>query len=150
MSVLYILSNMSNEFQTWKEHFIDQAKGLIPHQKYFYTVSMQHGKGEKPLIKMISPTEQVVDRAKAKLNHPPSVYDPVTGIMQHTSSKHMKRTPSPSRKRKRKQSQSKKYKYTNKKKVTKSKKSKITKKKSRSSMFNKKNPKSHKKRNIRW
>ncbi|MEK6266753.1 MAG: hypothetical protein N2B06_18590 [Clostridium sp.] len=89
---------MSEEFQTWKHHFIQQAKGLIPHQKRFYKVSMQQGKGDQPTIKMVSPTEQVVERAKSDLVQPPSVYDPVTGVMQQTSGKHLK-IPTP-RKRK--------------------------------------------------
>lgn len=81
---------MSEEFHTWRQHFIDQAKGLIPHQKKFYKVSMQQGSGEQPKIKMVSPTEQIVERAKAKLDQPPSVYDPVTGTMQQTNGKHSK------------------------------------------------------------
>ena len=73
---------MSEEFQAWKQHFIQQAKGLIPHQKRFYKVSMQQGKGDQPNIKMVSP--------KSDLVQPPSVYDPVTGVMQQTSGKHLK------------------------------------------------------------
>jgi hypothetical protein len=79
---------MSEEFQAWKNHFIDQAKGLIPYQKKFYKVSMQQGGGTQPQIKMVSPTEQIVERAKASLQ-PPSVYDPVTGVMQQTKGKHI-------------------------------------------------------------
>ena len=81
---------MTEEFQTWKQHFIEQAKGLIPHQKSFYKVSMQQGKGDQPNIKMVSPTEQIVERAKSSLVQPPSVYDPVTGVMLQTSGKHLK------------------------------------------------------------
>lgn len=81
---------MGDEFQTWKEHFIEQAKGLVPHQRKFYRVSMQHGKGGEPPIKMVSPTEQVVERAKSTLSQPPTIYDPVTGIMQHANRKHSK------------------------------------------------------------
>ena len=80
---------MSEEFQTWKHHFIQQAKGLITHQKRFYKVSMQQGKGGPQNIKMVSPTEQVVERAKTNLVQAPSVYDPVTGVMQQTSGRHL-------------------------------------------------------------
>jgi hypothetical protein len=89
---------MSDEFQAWKNHFIEQAKGKIPHQKKFYRVSMQQGGGSQPAIKMVSPTEQIVERAKANIEHPPTVYDPVTGVMQQTIGKHS----SISRKRRRK------------------------------------------------
>lgn len=91
---------MSEEFQTWKQHFINQAKGLIPHQRKFYKVSMQQGGGGQPTIKMVSPTEQIVERAKASLDHPPSVYDPVTGVMQQTKGKHVKIATHHKRKRK--------------------------------------------------
>lgn len=79
---------MSEEFQAWREHFVNQAKGLIPHERKFYRVSKQEGKGKDPIIKMVTPTEQVVERAKASLSQPPSVYDPVTGVMQYTGNKH--------------------------------------------------------------
>jgi hypothetical protein len=88
---------MSEDFQVWKNHFINQAKGLIPHQKRFYKVSMQQGGGSQPIIKMVSPTEQIVERAKSTLDQAPSVFDPVTGVMQQTKIKHV----APSRKRKR-------------------------------------------------
>lgn len=121
---------MSEEFQVWKQHFINQAKGLIPHQKRFYKVSMQHGAGVQPTIKLISPTEQIVDRAKASLEQPPTIYDPVTGAMQQTSGKHIKTTTP--RKRKRKATTKKNHK---KRKVIKSTK---TKKKSKSKSKSKK------------
>jgi hypothetical protein len=111
---------MAEEFQTWKEHFINQSKGLIPHERKFYKVSMQKGRGGEPTIKMVTPTEQVVERAKSKLTEPPNIYDPVTGVMQHTDSKHVK-VKQLSRKRK--------Y-TTNKKKNTNSKRRKTNKKKS--------------------
>jgi hypothetical protein len=110
---------MSDEFQTWKEHFINQSKGLIPHQRKFYKVSLQKGRGDQPIIKMVAPTEQVVDRAKSKLTEAPNIYDPVTGAMQQTDSKHIK-VKEFSRKRK----------HTTKKKNNGIKKRKITKNKS--------------------
>lgn len=74
---------MGDNFQEWKQHFIDQAKGLIPHEKKFYRVSQQ--KVKEPTrevnIKMVSPTEQVVERAKATISNPPTKYDPVSGLM---------------------------------------------------------------------
>lgn len=101
MSVPYILSKMTEEFRSWKQHFIDQAKGNIPHQRIFYKVSKQEGSGEEPNIKLVTPTEQVVERAKSTLSQPPSIYDPVTGIMQQTGGKHTKILSSRTQKRKR-------------------------------------------------
>lgn len=71
---------MGDNFEIWKQHFIKQARGLIPHEKVFYKVSEQTGRGKEENIKMVSPTEQVVERAKSNLSNPPVVYDPVTGI----------------------------------------------------------------------
>jgi hypothetical protein len=51
---------------------------------------LQHGKGGEASIKMVSPTQGVVERAKSNLNDPPTVYDPVSGVMQHTEGKHVK------------------------------------------------------------
>jgi len=113
---------MADNFQTWKTHFIQQAKGLIPHQRKFYRVSMQEGKGGETPIKMVSPTEQIVERAKSNLDGPPSVYDPVSGVMQHTEGKHTK----PTRKRKRRSKAP-----TNRSKQTKKRKTSRTKKKGR-------------------
>lgn len=90
---------MADEFNTWKRHFIEQARGLIPHERNFYKVSSQTGKGETTNIKMVTPTEQVVERARATLSQPASVYDPVTGIMQRTQARH-KTISSQKRKRK--------------------------------------------------
>lgn len=120
---------MSEEFHTWKQHFINQAKGLIPYQKKFYKVSMQQGAGSQPTIKMVSPTEQIVERAKASLDQPPTVYDPVTGVVQQTNVKHIK--PTSPRKKKRKKSTKARKRINNKnKKITS--KSRKTKKKSKS------------------
>lgn len=96
---------MTEEFHAWKKHFIDQAKGLIPHQKKFYKVSMQQGGGSQPILKMVSPTEQVVERAK--LEQPPTMYDAVTGVMQQTKMKHTTVKRKTSKKKKRLQSKSK-------------------------------------------
>jgi len=120
---------MGDNFATWKEHFIQQARGLVPHQRKFYRVSLQHGKGGEPAIKMVSPTQEVVERAKSNLNDPPSVYDPVSGVMQHTEGKHVKVMPK--RKRKSKPT-SKSSKYSKKRKKVKSKK-KVKKKKTHKS-----------------
>lgn len=74
---------MGDSFQEWKQHFIDQARGLIPHQKNFYKVVQQRGKGgNQANIQLVSPTKQVVERAKSTLSQPPTVYDPVTGLVQ--------------------------------------------------------------------
>jgi hypothetical protein len=72
---------MSEEFAVWKRHFINQARGLIPHQNKFYKVREQKGSGGGSAnIKLVTPTQQVVERAKSTLSDPPVVYDPVTGI----------------------------------------------------------------------
>lgn len=71
---------MADEFQQWKQHFVNQARGLIPHQSNFYRVSEQKGRGDEQNIKMVAPTQQIVARAKSSLANPPVVYDPVTGI----------------------------------------------------------------------
>jgi hypothetical protein len=127
---------MSDEFQTWKQHFLDQAKGLIPHQKKFYKVSVQQGGGgSHPPVKIVSPTEQIVERAKASLNQPPTVYDPVTGVMQQTNRKHI----GASHKRKRKTH---KKKRLQKKKIS----SRKTRPKPIKSKKRKKNTKNHKKK----
>ena len=82
----FIFINMADEFGEWKRHFLNQARGLIPPQKTFYKVSEQRGKGGETNIKMVSPTQQIVDRAKSTLAQPPTVYDPVTGVVRETES----------------------------------------------------------------
>lgn len=93
---------MTEEFNTWKHHFIQQARGLIPHEKHFYKVSSQKGKGDSTNIKLVTPTQQIVERAKSTLNHqpiqPPSIYDPVTGTMQREEGKYNKLVSSRKRK----------------------------------------------------
>lgn len=132
---------MGDEFQSWKHHFIQQAKGLIPHQRKFYRVSsmQQLGKGDQPTIKLVSPTEQIVERAKTILKDPPpdppSVYDPVTGVMQHAQGKHS----TISRKRKQQKSKtphknSKKRKITASKRIKKRKKTKKMKRKTKKTL----------------
>lgn len=83
---------MGDDFEIWKNHFIDQARGRIPFHRKFYKVSNQGGHGTRvsgdPSIKMVTPTEQVVERAKTTLSDPPSIYDPVTGVMQHSEGDH--------------------------------------------------------------
>lgn len=123
---------MSEEFQTWRQHFIDQAKGLIPHQRKFYKVSMQEGKGKEPAIKMISPVQSIINRAKSEIAHPPSVYDPVTGIMQQTNRKHVKVTSKRKQSRKTKPKQAKST-TKSKSKSTKKTKGKVSKKRKKTS-----------------
>lgn len=86
---------MGDEFQAWKQHFLQQAQGLIPHQKKFYNVSEQTGRGDGANIKLVSPTQQVVERAKSTLSQvhdtqPPNTFDPVTGVMLPSPKKHNK------------------------------------------------------------
>ena len=80
---------MEDNFAVWKKHFIDQAKGLIPHQSQFYKVttsareegSMEEGKKN---VKIESPLKQMIVRAK---NAPQTIYDPTTGVMRHSLGK---------------------------------------------------------------
>lgn len=108
---------MGEDFRAWKQHFINQARGSIPHQKYFYKVSEQKGGGDPHLkLHIVSPTQQAVDQAKATLSDPPVVYDPVTGITNQPINESIKKP------RKRKQSQSHKKKAKKVKKTIKTKK----------------------------
>jgi len=80
---------MADNFSVWKEHFIKQAKGLIPHENYFYRVvtagreegSMEEGKNN---VKVVTPLAQIVERAK---NAPTDTYDPTTGVIRQLLSK---------------------------------------------------------------
>jgi hypothetical protein len=90
---------MDSKFNLWVQHFIDQSKGLIPHQKVFYKVTRQRGEG-KPVINLVTPTEQAVERAKSSLEElEKDTYDPVTGVVNHSMSKLLKRKTSPKRKK---------------------------------------------------
>ena len=73
---------MMGNYQMWVQHFIDQSKGLIPHQNFFYKIAFNGQKGDgKTAIQVVTPTEQVVARAKATLVAPiKHSYDPVTGV----------------------------------------------------------------------
>lgn len=80
---------MAEDYQMWIRHFVDQSKGLIPHQRVFYKIGVNSQKGEgKPSIQVVSPTEQVVERAKSTLQElrKPS-YDPVTGVVHQSLQK---------------------------------------------------------------
>jgi hypothetical protein len=123
---------MGENFEVWKTHFINQARGLIPHEKIFYRVSEQKGKGNEEKLKIVTPTQQIVERAKSNLSDPPVVYDPVTGITNQPNYEENK-FPKVSRKRKyvRKSKQpppKKKKKKITKKRIEKKKKKKSTKK----------------------
>lgn len=77
---------MDDNFAIWRKHFVDQAKGLIPHQSQFYKVttsereegSMEGGKKDVKIV------EQMVERAK---NAPRTIYDPTTGVMRQSLGK---------------------------------------------------------------
>jgi hypothetical protein len=85
---------MSEDFGAWKRHFINQARGLIPHQNSFYKVREQKGGGGggEQNIKLVTPTQQVVERAKSTISDPPVVYDPVTGITNQPLNESIKTT----------------------------------------------------------
>ena len=58
-----------NNIDVWKKHFIDMVNGKKKKQKNVYVV--QSGKGEsnekKESIKLVTPTQQVVERAKSDM-----------------------------------------------------------------------------------
>lgn len=75
-----------DSYQVWIQHFIDQSKGLVPHQSLFYKINNSSQKGEgKPTIQAVTPTEQVLARAKSSMEEQskPS-YDPVTGVFHQS------------------------------------------------------------------
>jgi len=80
---------MADNFSVWKQHFVNQAKGLIPHQEKFYKVASQKDGGGKGItsgeMKMVTPTQEVVERAKTQSPLPSAIYDPVSGVMVHSS-----------------------------------------------------------------
>ena len=60
----------------WVKHFNDMAQGGIPYRKKMYTVAPQVGSGD---IKIVTPTQAVVDRAKMDVKRKlkeASVYKP--------------------------------------------------------------------------
>lgn len=114
---------MAGNYQLWIQHFIDQSKGLIPHQKLFYKIGANSQSGEgKPSIQVVSPTEQVVARAKSSLeDRNKHSYDPVTGVFRQSLTNLL------GEHKQRKRRKTKKLKLTRAKKVTK----KVSKKKKR-------------------
>ena len=53
----------------WRHHFKLVGEGKVPPQGKWYRVGSvnQRGQGSDPVVKMINPTQQVVDRAKQEL-----------------------------------------------------------------------------------
>lgn len=82
---------MSEKFSIWKKHFENQARGLIPRDNSFYKVSTestnQTSGNNESKINLISPSQQIVERAKKQIRYPDAIYDPVTGIMLHSKGK---------------------------------------------------------------
>lgn len=82
---------MGDNFSVWRKHFENQARGLIPHDSAFYKVSSERGNGEESKgeskMTVISPSQQIVERAKKQLKYAEVIYDPVTGITQHSVGK---------------------------------------------------------------
>lgn len=121
---------MGDRFSVWKRHFENQARGLIPHDNAFYKVSSdskKRGEGDsESKVSLVSPTQQVVERAKNQIKYHDTIYDPVTGIMLHSTGKprSVRRLPQSSRQKKKKVS-----KKNNSKRKAKSKKKKCQKKK---------------------
>lgn len=127
---------MTDKFTIWKNHFINQAKGLIPHQHSFYGVSSQNKGNEvksEHQSKIMLPTQEIVERVKRAQPNPLSIYDPVTGEMSHfsNSSRGVRRSYTRRVKRNKtsKKSKTHKRKTNRKRKVTKSKRKKVSKKK---------------------
>jgi hypothetical protein len=53
------------DLEAWKKHFVNYAPSRL---KKFYTLkNKQQGEGAYPNIKLVSPTEQFVEQAKAQL-----------------------------------------------------------------------------------
>lgn len=74
-------------FEVWKQHFIKQAKGLIPHEQSFYPVTTENTKqsDSSTPVKLVSPMQDVVERAKTDISNPTTpIYDPITGIMRQS------------------------------------------------------------------
>jgi len=83
---------MGDSFLAWKQHFIKQAKGLVPHQDSFYNVTTERNAGNGDTssnIKttLVSPVQQMVERAKSDVIEGSAIYDPVTGVMRHSGRK---------------------------------------------------------------
>lgn len=116
---------MEGEYQMWVQHFIDQAKGLVPHQKTFYKIGSQRGEG-KNTIQLVTPTKQVVERAKSSLEElRKDTYDPITGVVHQSMSKLLRGNISP----KKKKQSTQKLPSRIKKRATRSKKKRVPKKK---------------------
>lgn len=109
---------MSNNFEVWKNHFIRQAKGLIPHEKQFYQVTTEKGDSEKIKndhnVTLVSPMQEVVERAKTNINNPIPTYDPVTGVVRHLARKPRSIRKSTTKNKKKKKNQGKKKKKSSK------------------------------------
>lgn len=77
---------MGDKFSIWEQHFIKQAKGLVPHQDNFYKVTSEKQrdtdmtKGDTG-SKVNPHVGQIVERAK---NAPTTIYDPVSGVARQT------------------------------------------------------------------
>jgi len=86
---------MADKFTAWKQHFVKQAKGLVPHEDTFYNVTTEKS-GEKafsnanPNVTLVSPVQQLVERAKNDKPETSTIYDPVTGVMRQSATKHQR------------------------------------------------------------
>ena len=131
----------------WKEHFQAMVRGDIPYQKKMYT-GLQNGSGN---IKVVSPTEAVVQQAKSDLKRSlqeADVFKPKKArfLLQSGSGvkKRAKRTTSKKNKKSKKKNTKQKSK-TRKTKVSKRKKSGVTSKKGKNKRRKKKSSKSKRK-----
>lgn len=78
---------MTDKFTAWRQHFENQARGLIPRENTFYQVSSTPQRQQEELfgkqIEMAPSTQQAVARAKNALDNINIIYDPVLGIQRH-------------------------------------------------------------------
>lgn len=78
---------MSDKFAAWRQHFENQARGLVPRENTFYKISSTPLKDEEELfgkqIQIVPSTQQAIARAKSTLSDVNTIYDPVLGIQRH-------------------------------------------------------------------
>jgi hypothetical protein len=79
-------------FDVWKQHFVKQAKGLLPREDSFYPVTTEVNANRsisdgQIKVDLVSPVQQAVERAESDINSYTPIYDPVTGVTRHSSGK---------------------------------------------------------------
>jgi hypothetical protein len=82
----------SINFDVWKQHFVKQAKGLLPREDNFYPMTTEANVNRsisdgQIKVNLVSPVQQAVERAESDANSYTPIYDPVTGVTRHSSGK---------------------------------------------------------------